>query len=164
MIKKGRGNADYFKATNQAKKEKTITLIRDAVSLMNETNEILEIKAVCQKTKEIDPDGKGVSEATLRKKDLEHIQSLMLELGIGKYGKIKVSQSSQEITLSEQILQLQKENKKALQQIIDYKKMLKTTKSKLDQVLLENEELRVKIYEMQMNAKIKSKLESVNNQ
>lgn len=97
MVKKGRGNADYFKATNQAKKEKTITLIRDAVSLMNETNDMLEIKAVSQKTKEIDLNSKGVSEATFRKKDLEHIQSLMLELGIGKYGKIKVSQTSHEI-------------------------------------------------------------------
>jgi len=163
MIKKGRGNADYFKATNQAKKEKTITLIRDTVSLMNETNDMLDIKAVSQKTKEIDPNSKGVSEATFRKKDLEHIQSLMLELRIGKYGKIKVSQTSNEITLSEQILQLQKENKKVLQQITDYKKMLKTTKSKLDQVLLENEELRVKIYEMEMNQKIKNKLEGVNN-
>lgn len=164
MIKKGRGNADYFKTTDQAKREKTVTLIRDAVSLMNETNEMLEIKAVSQKTKEIDPTRKGVSEATLRKKDLEHIQSLMLELGIGKYGKLKVSQSFQEITLSEQILQLQKENKKALQQLIDLKKILKITKSKLDQTLFENEELRVKIYEMQMNEKIRYQVKAINNE
>lgn len=163
MVKKGRGNADYFNATNLVKKEKTTMLIREAVSLMNETNEILEIKAVSQKTKEIDSEKKGVSEATFRKKDLEHIQLLMLELGIGKYGKIKVSQTSQEITLSQHILELQKENKKALQQILDYKKMLKTSKSKLENILIENEELRVKIYEMEMNEKIKHHVNGVNN-
>jgi len=163
MLKKGRGNADYFKATNQAKKEKTLNLIRDAVSLMNETNDILEIKAVSQKTKEMDPDGKGVSEATFRKKDLEHIQSLMLELRIGKYGKIKISQNSAEINLTEQVLKLQRENKKMEKTLSEYNKKLKNTKLKLDQVLLENEELRLKIYEMEMNEKIKNKISSINN-
>ena len=38
-----------------------------------------------EKTKEIDPKGKGVSEASFRNKALEHIQSVMIELGIGKY-------------------------------------------------------------------------------
>jgi hypothetical protein len=163
MVKKGRGNADYFKATNQAKKEKTITLIRDAVSLMNETNDMLDIKAVSQKTKEIDLDGKGVSEATFRKKDLEHIQSLMLELGIGKYGKIKISQNSAEINLTEQVLKFQRENKKMKKTLSEYNKKLKNMKLKLDQVLLENEELRLKIYEMEMNEKIKNKIPSINN-
>ncbi|MGH2308068.1 hypothetical protein ACRCD8_09870 [Aliarcobacter sp. ERUVET-8] len=163
MIKKRRGNADYFKVSNQVKREKTIALIRDAVSLMNETNDILDIKTVSQKTKEIDIEGKGVSEATFRKKDLVHIQSLMLELGIGKYQKIKLSKSSIDLTLSENIIDLQKEQKKMQKKILDYQNMLKSTKSKLTQVLIENEELRVKIYEIEMNIKFHNKLKARNN-
>lgn len=161
MVKKTRGNAEYFKATNQAKKENTVNLIREAVLLMNETNEILDIKAVSQKTKELDPDGKGVSEATFRKKDLVHIQTLMHEHRIGKYAKIKVGAIGENI--ADQILELQKENKKIEKILTEYKITLKNTKNKLEHLVLENEELRGKVYEMEMNEKINQKLKIANN-
>jgi len=158
-----RGNPNQFTEKNKLQRANTISLIRQAVSIMNETGDILDIKSVSLKTKEIDLKKKGISEATFRKKDLEHIQSIMIELGIGKYGRIKISESSNEIALSEQLILEKKLNEKLNKTITQQKKRIKDLKDIVKNTIIENEELRVRIYEMEMNTKILYQVRSVNN-
>jgi hypothetical protein len=158
-----RGNPKQFLEKNKLKRENTLLLIRQAVSIMNETGDILDIKSVSLKTKEIDTNNKGVGEATFRKKDLVHIQSLMIELGIGKYGRIRVKESSNEIILSDQLILEKKANEKLNKIIIQQKKKIKDLKSIVEKTTVDNEELRVKIYEMEMNNKILNQVKPSNN-
>ncbi len=158
-----RGNPNQFTKKNKIQRENTISLIRQAVSIMNETGDILDIKSVSLKTKELDSKKKGISEATFRKKDLEHIQSIMIELGIGKYGRIKISESSNEIALSEQLILEKKVNEKLNKSITQQKKKIKDLKNIVENTIIENEELRVRLYEMEMNNKILGQVKPLNN-
>ncbi|AHJ13034.1 hypothetical protein [Sulfurospirillum multivorans] len=159
MIKK-RGNPNLNQHAHE-KKENTISLIRQAILLLEENFEIKTIQAVSAKTKEIDPRKKGVSEAAFRNKELEHIQSLMIELRIGKYESLSVT--STELEIAEQLFQVKKEIKKKdeeLQKIKDQKKKLSR---KIETLTIENEELRVVIYEIEMKAKMKKNIQFENN-
>jgi len=96
----------------KSRKERTEYLIREAVRQLENTFEMKSVKAVVAKTKEIDETGKGISEATFRNKELVHIQSLMIELRIGKYEAIAVSSSVQERSMADELLNIKKELKK----------------------------------------------------
>lgn len=113
-----RGNPNLNKdAENRI--EHTKYLIRQAAKLLDESFEIKSVKAMSQKTKEIDPKKKGLSEASFKNKELKHIQSLMIELGIGKYEAIRVSAVESENILADQLLVAKKEIKKKIRRLIN---------------------------------------------
>lgn len=115
------------------------------------------------KTIEIDPEGKGVSVAAFNNKELNHVQALMIELGIGKYEAIKVSSGESENLLADQLLEAKKEIKKKDTVITKVKKQKKQLVKKNEELLLENEELRTVIYEMNLRQKMRKELNPINN-
>jgi len=157
-----RGNPNLNKNAEQ-RRENTQSLIRQAVKSLEENYEIKSIHAVSTKTKELDPTEKGVSEASFRNKELEHIQSLMLELRIGRYEAISVSTSGEDISLTDQLLQIKKElNKKSIE-IKKLKQNKKKLNEKVDELVIENEELKTAIYEIEMKSKMSLNFKATNN-
>jgi len=157
-----RGNPHLNKNADQ-RRNRTCNLIREASKLLDESFEIKSPKNIHLKTKEIDPKGKGVSEATFNNKELDHIQSLMIELGIGKYEAIKVSGGESENELANQLLEAKKELKKKDTVITKFKKQKKQFVKKIDEQLAEIEELRTVIYEMELRQKMRKELSPINN-
>ncbi|MCL4432038.1 MAG: hypothetical protein M1300_06940 [Epsilonproteobacteria bacterium] len=157
-----RGNPNLNNNAEQ-KKERTKSLIREAVKLLEENFEIKSIPAVSEKTKEIDPSGKGLSEAAFRNKELEHVQELMRELGIGKYEGLKVGGSEDEAELADLLLQVKKELDKANKMIAELKKQKKKLSEKIDKLVIDNEELRGANYELQMKTRLKMDFKVGNN-
>lgn len=159
MIKK-RGNPNLYQHS-QEKKENTIKLIQQAVNLLEENFEIKTIKAVSLKTKEIDFQKKGVSEATFRNKELKHIQNLMVELKIGKYESL--NSLSTEIEIAGQLLRAKKDIKKKDIELQKIKQQKKNLTKKVDALIIENEELRTVIYEIEMKVQMRINLRARNN-
>ena len=145
------------------RRERTEYLIRQAVKQLENTFEIKSIKAVAAKTKEIDEAGKGISEASFRNKDLTHIQTLMIELRIGKYESIAVSSSLQERSMADELLSIKKEMKKKEIEIKKIKERNKKLKDKVKELTSSNEELRTAIYEMEFKRKMKISFTPKNN-
>lgn len=157
-----RGNPLLNKNADQ-RRNRTCNLIREAAKLLDETFEIKSPKNMHLKTIEIDPEGKGVSVAAFNNKELNHVQALMIELGIGKYEAIKVSSGESENLLADQLLEAKKEIKKKDTVITKVKKQKKQLVKKNEELLLENEELRTVIYEMNLRQKMRKELNPINN-
>ncbi|QOP44184.1 hypothetical protein FJR45_09610 [Sulfurimonas sediminis] len=147
----------------KSRKERTEYLIREAVRQLENTFEMKSIKAVAAKTKEIDETGKGISEATFRNKELVHIQSLMIELRIGKYEAIAVSSSVQERSMADELLNIKKELKKKELEMKKIKERNKKLKDKVNELTFSNEELRTALYEMEFKQKMKLNFTPKNN-
>jgi len=147
----------------KSRKERTEYLIRKAVRQLENSFEIKSIKAVSEKTKEIDETGKGISQASFRNKKLEHVQSLMLELGIGKYEALSLSSSTQEHSMADELLNIKKELKKKDVEIKKIKERNKKLKDEVNEMISSNEELRTAIYEMEFKEKMKIKFTPKNN-
>ena len=145
------------------KKERTISLIRQAAKSLEERFEIKSPKAMSEETKKIDPKGKGVSEASFRNKALKHIQSLMIELGIGKYEALRVSSTESENILADQLIEAKKEIKKKDTEINKLKQQKKRLLKNVDELSIDNEELRAVIYEKDLRQKMRGKLSPINN-
>ncbi len=145
------------------RREHTEYLIREAARLLEESFEIKSIKAMSQKTKEIDPKEKGVSVASFNSKKLTHIQALMIELGIGKYEAIRVSSSESENELADQLLEAKKEIKKKDTENNKLKQQKKRLVKKVEVQLVELEELRAVIYEMDLRKNMRKELSPINN-
>lgn len=158
-----RGNPNQFKEKNILKREKTINLIRTAVYLLNETGEVLDVTNVSSKTKELDPDKKGISSQTFYKKDLKHIQDLMYELRIGPFKNIKISQESEDVDLTKEIIKLNKIIEKLNKTIKEKNMRITKLKKNIEEKLTENDELRIKVFELEMKDKMKSIFNQVNN-
>ena len=157
-----RGNPNLNKNAAERKKH-TEYLIREAAKLLDESFEIKSIKNMSQKTKEIDPKGKGLSETSFRDKNLTHIQELMIELGIGKYEAIKVTSTRSENDLADQLLEAKKEIKKRDDQISKLDKQKKRLVRKVEELSIENEELRTVIYEKDLRQNMRKELNPINN-
>ena len=146
-----------------ARKEHTKYLIREAAKLLEECFEIKSIKNMSKKTKDIDPKEKGVSVASFNSKKLTHIQSLMIELGIGKYEAIKVSSTESENMLADQLLEAKKEIKKQGTEINKMKQQKKRLVKKVETLSIDNEELRTVAYERDLRKNMKKELSPINN-
>ena len=148
-----------------AKKRKVRTeyLIREAVKQLENNFEMKSIKAVAEKTKEIDETSKGISQASFRNKKLEHVQSLMFELGIGKYEALSLSSSVQERSMADDLLNVKKEVRKKDIEIKKIKEKNKLLKDKVNEIASINEELRTAIYEMEFKQKMKISSTPKNN-
>lgn len=157
-----RGNPHLNKNANE-RRDRTCNLIRQAAKLLDESFEIKSPKNMHLKTKEIDPEEKGVSVATFNNKELDHVQSLMIELGIGKYEAIRVSDGESENELADQLLEAKKVLKKKDAEITKLKKRKKQLVKKNDELLIENEELRTLIYELELRQKMRKELSPINN-
>lgn len=157
-----RGNPNLNKDAEQ-RKEKTISLIRQAVKSLEQNHEIKSIPAVSLKTKELDPKSIGLSEASFRNKNLEHIQSLMLELRIGKYEGLTVAAAEKDTDIANQLLQAKKELEKKNKEIKKLRNDKKQLGAKIDELFVENEELRTAIYEIEMRFRMRVNLHVVNN-
>ncbi|MDM5271207.1 hypothetical protein PGH07_03370 [Sulfurovum sp. zt1-1] len=157
-----RGNPNLNKNALERRK-RTESLIRQAVKSLEANHEIKSIPSVSARTKELDTNSKGVSEASFRNKNLEHIQSLMIELRIGKFEAITVGDSESDAELADQVLQLKKELKKKNEEIKKLKQDKKKQSVTIDIITIENEELRAVNYEMEMKSKMKLYFNEVNN-
>ncbi len=157
-----RGNPNLNKDA-QARRERTESLIRQAAKALDENYEIKSDANMSAKTKELDPKGKGVSVATFRNKELVHIQSLMIELHIGKYEALTIGCSDSDTELADQLLQVKKELNKKNKEVKKLKQDKKNQRVKIDSLSVENEELRTVIYEMEMKSKMKLYFNGVNN-
>lgn len=146
-----------------ARKEHTEYLIREAAKLLDECFEIKSIKNMSDKTKDIDKKGRGLSEASFRDKELTHIQSLMIELGIGKYEAIKVSCTESENILADQLLEAKKVIKKQDTEINKMKQQKKRLIKKVEALSIDNEELRGVVYEMNLCENMRKELRPINN-
>jgi len=140
----------------KSRKERTKCLIREAVRQLENSFEIKSIPVVSEKTIEIDETGKGIGQASFRNKELVHIQSLMIELGIGKYGDIAVSSSVQDGSMADELIMIKKELKKKDDEV-------KKIKDKVIEMTSDNEELRTAIYEMEFKQKMKIIITPKNN-
>lgn len=160
MAKRGNPNLN---SNAQERKNRTINLIRKAVKSLEDNYEIKGIKEVSAKTKEIDPNDKGVSEATFRNKELEHIQSLMLELRIGKYEALSVGTSEKESEIADQLLKAKKEIEKKDKEIKKLRQNKKKLNTKIDELVIDNKELRAVIYELDMKNRLKMDFKAINN-
>ncbi|MDP2849486.1 MAG: hypothetical protein Q8O20_00275 [Sulfuricurvum sp.] len=157
-----RGNPNLNKDAEQ-KKERATSLIRQAVKSLEQNHEIKSIPAVSAKTKELDPAGKGLSEASFRNKELEHIQSLMLELRIGKYEGLSVATAEKDTDIADQLLQAKKELEKKDKEIKKLKQNKKQLNEKINVLFIENEELRTAMYEVEMKFRISNPFKVANN-
>ncbi len=147
----------------KSRKERTEYLIREAVRQLENTFEMKSIPAVSEKTKEIDKTGKGISQPSFRNKELVHIQSLMIELGIGKYEAITVSSSVIERSMADELIMIKKELKKKDDEVKKIKDKNKKLKDKVIEITSSNEELRTVIYEMEFKQKMKINFTPKNN-
>lgn len=157
-----RGNPNL---NNNAEERKAHTeyLIREAARLLESNFEIKSLKAMSQKTKDIDPKKKGVSVASFKSKKLTHIQDLMIELGIGKYEALRVSSTESENILADQLLEAKKEIKKQDTEINKLKQQKKRLIKKVDELSIDNEELRTVIYEKDLRENMRKELSPINN-
>lgn len=158
-----RGNPKQFDEKNRLQRLNTINLIKEAVDLLNETGEILDINTVSDKTKEIDPINKGISKAAFYNKKLTHIQNIMMELRIGPFKSLKVSESPEDVDLANEIIKLNKEKEKLNKIISEKETRIKKLKEKIEKIYIENDELRIKIYEIELINKIKTPFNQANN-
>ncbi len=147
----------------QARREHTQNLIRQAVKLLEESFEIKSIQAVSDKTKELDINKKGVSVASFRNKSLEHIQALMIELGIGKYEAITLSATEEQAAMADQLLEIKKELNKKNNDLKQMKQKNKKLTEKIDELVDDNDELRTAIYEMELKYNMSIGLMQNNN-
>ena len=157
-----RGNPNLKKNAAE-RREHTEYLIREAAKKLEESFEIKSHEAMSQKTKEIDPKEKGVSVSSFRNKELTHIQDLMIELGIGKYEALRVSSSESENELADQLLEAKKEIKKKDTENNKLKQQKKRLVKKVEVQLVELEELRAVIYEMDLRKNMRKELSPINN-
>lgn len=141
MIKK-RGNPQKLKEINKQRREKTLNSIGNAVGELKSLGFQPTIKRIMEIT--------TLSRGTF---ELDHIKELMIDLKIGKYAKLQIDNPENKIEYDEYI----KLNKEVLlkdKQIEKQKRVIKKLEKQNDENIKENEILRMKIYELQLEKDI----------
>ena len=138
ILNKKKGNPQKLKEINLQRRERTINSIRNAINEL----ETLGILPTISKIMEITNLSRGTFE-------LIHIKELLQELKIGKYSKLKVPNLKNQIDYDE-YLKIQKELILKEKQIEKQKSLILNLNQKNKNLLEENQELIMKIYELEL--------------
>lgn len=142
LMNKKKGNPNKLIEINLKRKEKTLLSIRKAVEELNSLGFEPTISRIMEIT--------NLSRATFQ---LEHIKVLMIELKIGKFRKIKIDTEIENISI-DNFLELKRNLLIKEKQIKKQKDSLNVLSKVNKELENENNILRMKVYELQVEKDI----------
>lgn len=142
MLNRKKGNPNQLKMINAKRRMKTLNLVKDAVTELNSFGYEITIPKIMEVT--------NLSRGTF---SLKHIDELLKELKIGKYSKFKIDKENDEIDIND-FLKMQQKLTSSEKQILKQKERIKELIDRNDELVLENNILRMNIYELQLKENI----------
>jgi len=145
MPKKSDGRSANMNKLNTKKSDETVRLLYAAAEYMRSQgwNSIPEMVEAC---KIVDTKKKGLSESSLRNKDLKHIQEVLKECRIGPYSKLPAELDEIDVT---EYIRIQTETKNLQNKVTNLKKSVNSHKKDLNECKVINMTLRDRIISLE---------------